>query len=153
MVKNRTRVTLYIKEGYRDKYDEILNYMGKLENGSIQNASEAVFEALMAFHQIFIESQPDEVDFLTRINQIKGIVPKDSQKILADLAIVKKQNDRITYQNLALNQKLGKNPNWKPEYLQSVYSSRDMEQVELIETIEQLISEDRARGQVVKNSH
>lgn len=110
MTVNRSRVTIYIKEPYRDKYDDILTYMGKLENGSVQNASEAIFEALMAFHQIFIESQPIEVDFITRMKQIEEIIPKDSSEILNQLEIIKNKNDLILSEISSLIEKIETNP-------------------------------------------
>lgn len=150
---DKNRITISMSNDDRDNLNKAISYFSKPENGGIHSYSGAATQIINVFVELFIESSPRQIDFKTRLDQLKEIIPKDSQKILAELAIVKKQNDIISYQNLALNQKLGKNPNWKPEYLQSVYSSRDMEQVELIETIDQLISEDRARGQVVKNSH
>ena len=78
---------------------------------------------------------------------------------LVDIDEVKKENrqlkrqlDQLTYLALA-NFHAANNPNWQAEELESVESSYDLEQKQLLDRIAELIKEDKDRGQTQKHSH
>lgn len=65
---------------------------------------------------------------------------------------LKRQLDQLTYLALA-NFHAANNPNWQAEELESVESSYDLEQKQLLDRIAELIKEDKDRGQTQKHSH
>lgn len=109
----------------KNNLNEAISYFSKPENGGIKSYSGVLNQIINVFADLFIESSPSGCDFGSRVIQLKEIVPKDSQEILENLEVVKKQNDRILYQNLVLMQKLRNDTNWRGDDLRSDSKSSD----------------------------
>lgn len=122
---DKNRITISMDNTAKNNLNEAISYFSKPENGGIKSYSGVLNQIINVFADLFIESSPTGSDFGSRVIQLKEIVPKDSQNILEKLEVVKKQNDRILYQNLVLIQKLKKNPNWMGGDLKSDSKSDD----------------------------
>ena len=99
---DKNRITISMDNTAKNNLNEAISYFSKPENGGIKSYSGVLNQIINVFADLFIESSPTGSDFGSRVIQLKEIVPKDSQNILEKLEVVKKQNDRILYQNLVL---------------------------------------------------
>lgn len=155
MNEGTKKQTFHLSKETHNLYCEILEYLSKQDSLNVTkvNHSNSLKIVLEIFHDLFIKNTKTE-NLTQRLMQLKKIQPKDVQTQLDNLSFIKRQNDIQTYIALAVFQILvNQLPKWNSEDLQSIYSSEDENQNELMSKIILMIQEDTERGKTKKHSH
>ena len=135
------RKNFYFTEENSKKLDLIVDYLqNKSHLGEGRNVSQSIMILIEFFYYFMIETADPSLNYHQRFTQLS-----DRHQSMIDE--VKKENRQLKRQ-LAAN-----NPNWQAEELESVESSYDLEQKQLLDRIAELIKEDKDRGQTQKHSH
>ena len=136
----QSRLSLYLNNQQEKKLDEITAFLndGKSQTFKIM---------LETFYQLFIEDGND-LAYENRLNQLQR---GDFDSIEKDVKQVKRKMDQLLY--LQLSNFHSRDENWDIQDLESVHSKLDPQQHELLARIDELIQEDKARGQTIKHSH
>ena len=135
------RKNFYFTEENNKKLDLIVDYLQEKSHlGEGRNLSQSIMILIEFFYYFMIETADPSLNYHQRFTQ------------LSDRHQLKRQLDQLTYLALA-NFHAANNPNWQAEELESVESSYDLEQKQLLDRIAELIKEDKDRGQTQKHSH
>lgn len=150
----KQRMTISMSEENREVFNRLLNYFSNQYDTETLNYSNISNRIFSIFEELFIkESKTDNLS--ERLNQLKRIKDKNSSDINNQLTLLKNQNDLLTYIILAMSQKMDLNfqVEWKPEFLQSMYTGTDPNQNMMMKKALELIQKDRARGQTIKSTN
>lgn len=150
----KPRMTISMSEENREVFNRLLNYFSNQYDTETLNYSNISNRIFSIFEELFIkESKTDNLS--ERLNQLKRIKDKNSSDIKNQLTLLKNQNDLLTYIILAMSQKMDLNfqVEWKPEFLQSMYTGTDPNQNLMMKKALELIQKDRARGQTIKSTN
>lgn len=150
----KRRMNISMSEDNRNSFNNILRYFLSQNSTESLNHSNVANKVFSIFEDLFIkESSTDNL--IDRLDQLKKIENSSPSGIKNQLTILKYQNDLLTYILLAVSQKmdLSSKVEWKPEYLQSIYTGTDPEQNKMLKKAAELVQKDRARGQTIKSTN
>ncbi|MDO4667047.1 MAG: hypothetical protein Q4A90_04335 [Streptococcus sp.] len=148
-----TRINIYFNEETLQKFSEIKMYLGALEgslNRQGQNHTATVVKLIDVFHKLFLETgegQPFS-ERLSRLEKNGGL--GNEQRTLKS---IHRQMDKLLYLELTNFHAITKGNDFDVQELESIHSKFDPIQHELFARIEDILKEDVARGQTIKNSH
>lgn len=143
------RINVYFNAETLNKFTDIQTYLGE-EIGEKTSNSATVVKMIHAFHRLFLETG-ERQSFSERLSRLeKNFANSDEQKILKSM---RHQMDRLLYLELSNFHAATKGSDFDIQDLESIHSHFDPSQHELMARIDDLIKEDVARGQTMKNSH
>lgn len=149
---DKRRVTISMSEEELKRFNILVAYFDDQPMEKEMAYSVIINLVVKTFIQLFIE-ESNTNSFVKRLEQLRKIQSKDVVSLMNNDKYLMRQNDILLYAILAFGQKMGTNPNWKPEKLESIYSKDSSEQNQLIEQIFSLIQKDIERGKTIKSSH
>ena len=102
------------------------------------------------FYKLFLETE-DKQNFSERLSRLeKNLANSDEERTLKS---IRRQLDQLLYLELTNFHAITKGSDFDIQDLESVHSRFDPAQHELMARIDDIIKEDVARGQTIKNSH
>lgn len=149
-----TRINIYFNEETLQKFSEIKSYLladvGESLERPGQKQSATVVKLIDVFYKLFLETE-DKQNFSERLFRLeKNLANSDEGRTLKS---IRRQMDQLLYLELTNFHAITKGNNFDIQDLESVHSRFDPFQHELMARIDDLINEDVARGQTIKNSH
>lgn len=149
-----TRINIYFNEETLQKFSEIKSYLladvGESLERPGQKQSATVVKLIDVFYKLFLETD-DKQNFSERLFRLeKNLANSDEGRTLKS---IRRQMDQLLYLELTNFHAITKGNNFDIQDLESVHSRFDPSQHELMARIDDLINEDVARGQTIKNSH
>lgn len=149
-----TRINIYFNEETLQKFSEIKSYLladvGESLERPGQKQSATVVKLIDVFYKLFLETE-DKQNFSERLFRLeKNLANSDEGRTLKS---IRRQMDQLLYLELTNFHAITKGNNFDIQDLESVHSHFDPSQHELMARIDDLINEDVARGQTIKNSH
>lgn len=149
-----TRINIYFNEETLQKFSEIKSYLladvGESLERPGQKQSATVVKLIDVFYKLFLETE-DKQNFSERLFRLeKNLANSDEGRTLKS---IRRQMDQLLYLELTNFHAITKDNNFDIQDLESVHSRFDPSQHELMARIDDLINEDVARGQTIKNSH
>lgn len=149
-----TRINIYFNEETLQKFSEIKSYLladvGESLEQPGQKQSATVVKLIDVFYKLFLETE-DKQNFSERLFRLeKNLANSDEGRTLKS---IRRQMDQLLYLELTNFHAITKGNNFDIQDLESVHSHFDPSQHELMARIDDLINEDVARGQTIKNSH
>lgn len=149
-----TRINIYFNEETLQKFSEIKSYLladvGESLERPGQKQSATVVKLIDVFYKLFLETE-DKQNFSERLFRLeKNLANSDEGRTLKS---IRRQMDQLLYLELTNFHAITKGNNFDIQDLESVHSRFDPAQHELMARIDDLINEDVARGQTIKNSH
>ncbi|HEO1133451.1 TPA: hypothetical protein ACG7J3_000751 [Streptococcus agalactiae] len=149
-----TRINIYFNEETLQKFSEIKSYLladvGESLERPGQKQSATVVKLIDVFYKLFLETE-DKQNFSERLFRLeKNLANSDEGRTLKS---IRRQMDQLLYLELTNFHAITKGNNFDIQDLESVHSRFDPSQHELMARIDDLINEDVARGQTIKNSH
>lgn len=149
-----TRINIYFNEETLQKFSEIKSYLladvGESLERPGQKQSATVVKLIDVFYKLFLETE-DKQNFSERLFRLeKNLANSDEGRSLKS---IRRQMDQLLYLELTNFHAITKGNNFDIQDLESVHSRFDPSQHELMARIDDLINEDVARGQTIKNSH
>lgn len=148
-----TRINIYFNEETLRKFSEIKAYLegvGGSLNRQGQNHSATVVKIIDVFYKLFLEAE-DRQHFSERLSRLeKNLANSDEGRTLKS---IRRQLDQLLYLELTNFHAITKSDDFDIQDLESIHSRFDPSQHELMARIDDLIKEDVARGQTIKNSH
>lgn len=147
------RKNFYFTEENSKKLDLIVDYLQEKSHlGEGRNVSQSIMILIEFFYYFMIETADPSLNYHQRFTQLSDRHQSMIDEVKKENRQLKRQLDQLTYLALA-NFHAANNPNWQAEELESVESSYDFEQKQLLDRIAELIKEDKDRGQTQKHSH
>ena len=149
-----TRINIYFNEETLQKFSEIKSYLladvGESLERPGQKQSATVVKLIDVFYKLFLETE-DKQNFSGRLFRLeKNLANSDEGRTLKS---IRRQMDQLLYLELTNFHAITKGNNFDIQDLESVHSRFDPSQHELTARIDDLIKEDVARGQTIKNSN
>lgn len=149
-----TRINIYFNEETLQKFSEIKFYLladvGESLERPGQKQSATVVKLIDVFYKLFLETE-DKQNFSERLSRLeKNLTNSDEGRALKS---IRRQLDQLLYLELTNFHAITKGADFDIQDLESVHSRFDPAQHELMARIDDLIKEDVARGQTIKNSH
>lgn len=149
-----TRINIYFNEETLQKFSEIKSYLladvGESLERPGQKQSATVVKLIDVFYKLFLETE-DKQNFSERLFRLeKKLANSDEGRTLKS---IRRQMDQLLYLELTNFHAITKGNNFDIQDLESIHSRFDPSQHELMARIDDLIKEDVARGQTMKNSH
>lgn len=149
-----TRINIYFNEETLQKFSEIKAYLlvdvGESLERPGQKQSATVVKLIDVFYKLFLETE-DKQHFSERLSRLeKNLVNSDEGRTLKS---IRRQLDQLLYLELTNFHAITKGSDFDIQDLESVHSRFDPAQHELMARIDDIIKEDVARGQTIKNSH
>ncbi|HGI3525041.1 TPA: hypothetical protein ACJSGM_000344 [Streptococcus agalactiae] len=149
-----TRINIYFNEETLQKFSEIKAYLladvGESLERSGQKQSATVVKLIDVFYKLFLETE-DKQNFSERLSRLeKNLANSDEERTLKS---IRRQLDQLLYLELTNFHAITKGSDFDIQDLESVHSRFDPAQHELMARIDDIIKEDVARGQTIKNSH
>ncbi|MFS5704606.1 hypothetical protein SSW92_08080 [Streptococcus agalactiae] len=149
-----TRINIYFNEETLQKFSEIKSYLladvGESLERPGQKQSATVVKLIDVFYKLFLETG-DKQNFSERLSRLeKNLTNSDEGRALKS---IRRQLDQLLYLELTNFHAITKGADFDIQDLESVHSRFDPSQHELMARIDDLIKEDVARGQTIKNSH
>ena len=149
-----TRINIYFNEETLQKFSEIKSYLladvGESLERPGQKQSATVVKLIDVFYKLFLETE-DKQNFSERLFRLeKNLANSDEGRTLKS---IRRQMDQLLYLELTNFHAITKGNNFDIQDLESIHSRFDPSQHELMARIDDLINEDVARGQTIKNSH
>lgn len=149
-----TRINIYFNEETLQKFSEIKVYLladvGESLERPGQKQSATVVKLIDVFYKLFLETE-DKQHFSERLSRLeKNLVNSDEGRTLKS---IRRQLDQLLYLELTNFHAITKGSDFDIQDLESVHSRFDPAQHELMARIDDIIKEDVARGQTIKNSH
>lgn len=149
-----TRINIYFNEETLQKFSEIKSYLladvGESLERPGQKQSATVVKLIDVFYKLFLETE-DKQHFSERLSRLeKNLVNSDEGRTLKS---IRRQLDQLLYLELTNFHAITKGSDFDIQDLESVHSRFDPAQHELMARIDDIIKEDVARGQTIKNSH
>lgn len=146
------RINVYFNEETLQKFTEIKSYLEEEMGGSLNrqspNNSATVVKVIHAFHKLFLETG-ERQPFSERLSRLeKNWGTSDEGRTLKS---IRRQMDQLLYLELTNFHAITKGNDFDIQDLESVHSRFDPSQHELMARIDDLIKEDVARGQTIKN--
>ncbi|HEO8394857.1 TPA: hypothetical protein VBX43_000906 [Streptococcus agalactiae] len=148
-----TRKHVYLDDEKIKKLDEIVDYLSKSKGKIInkhRNKSETMGILIETFHQLFVQLGEGRL-YYDRLFQLENQSIRTDDSIL--LKAMQRQLDQLLYLELTNFHAITKGNHFDIQDLESIHSRFDPSQYELMARIDDLIKEDVARGQTMKNSH
>jgi|GEM_PF-3545523 len=150
---NDKRQFVYLTDESKIALEEIVDYFGLQDNWNTVKKSAVINEVLVTFYDLFVFGTKSK-DYQKRYFQLKKVKPQDSERLLEEVAILKRQQDVSFYTVLALFQALRLNGlTYNPDSLSSAYSENDADQMKLMFQIQSLIEKDIQTATTKKHSH
>lgn len=149
-----TRINIYFNEETLQKFSEIKSYLladvGESFERPGQKHSATVVKLIDVFYKLFLETE-DKQNFSERLARLeKNLANSDEGRTLKS---IRRQMDQLLYLELTNFHAITKASDFDIQDLESVHSRFDPAQHELMTRIDDIIKEDVARGQTIKNSH
>ncbi|HHY6851925.1 TPA: hypothetical protein ACV5XY_000122 [Streptococcus agalactiae] len=149
-----TRINIYFNEETLQKFSEIKAYLlediGESLDRPGQKQSATVVKLIDVFYKLFLSTE-DKQNFSERLSQLeKNLANSDEGRTLKS---IRRQMDQLLYLELTNFHAITKGGDFDIQDLESVHSRFDPDQHELMARIDDIIKEDVARGQTIKNSH
>lgn len=149
-----TRINIYFNEETLQKFSEIKSYLladvGESLERPGQKHSATVVKLIDVFYKLFLETG-DKQNFSERLSRLeKNLTNSDEGRALKS---IRRQLDQLLYLELTNFHAITKGDDFDIQDLESVHSRFDPSQHELMARIDDIIKEDVARGQTIKNSH
>lgn len=149
-----TRINIYFNEETLQKFSEIKAYLLEDVGESLerpgQKQSATVVKLIDAFYKLFLSTE-DKQNFSERLSRLeKNLANSDDGRTLKS---IRRQMDQLLYLELTNFHAITKGSDFDIQDLESVHSRFDPDQHELMARIDDIIKEDVARGQTIKNSH
>ncbi len=149
-----TRINIYFNEETLQKFSEIKSYLladvGESFEHLGQKHSATVVKLIDVFYKLFLETE-DKQNFSERLARLeKNLANSDEGRTLKS---IRRQMDQLLYLELTNFHAITKASDFDIQDLESVHSRFDPAQHELMARIDDIIKEDVARGQTIKNSH
>ena len=149
-----TRINIYFNEETLQKFSEIKAYLladvGESLERPGQKQSATVVKLIDVFYKLFLETE-DKQNFSERLSRLeKNLANSDEERTLKS---IRRQLDQLLYLELTNFHSITKGSDFDIQDLESVHSRFDPAQHELMARIDDIIKEDVARGQTIKNSH
>lgn len=149
-----TRINIYFNEETLQKFSEIKSYLladvGESFERPSQKHSATVVKLIDVFYKLFLETE-DKQNFSERLARLeKNLANSDEGRTLKS---IRRQMDQLLYLELTNFHAITKASDFDIQDLESVHSRFDPAQHELMARIDDIIKEDVARGQTIKNSH
>ncbi|HEO8696432.1 TPA: hypothetical protein ACGRES_001336 [Streptococcus agalactiae] len=149
-----TRINIYFNEETLQKFSEIKAYLlediGESLERPGQKQSATVVKLIDVFYKLFLSTE-DKQNFSERLSRLeKNLANSDDGRTLKS---IRRQMDQLLYLELTNFHAITKGSDFDIQDLESVHSRFDPDQHELMARIDDIIKEDVARGQTIKNSH
>lgn len=149
-----TRINIYFNEETLQKFSEIKAYLLEDVGESLerpgQKQSATVVKLIDVFYKLFLSTE-DKQNFSERLSRLeKKLANSDDGRTLKS---IRRQMDQLLYLELTNFHAITKGSDFDIQDLESVHSRFDPDQHELMARIDDIIKEDVARGQTIKNSH
>ncbi|HGD6117609.1 TPA: hypothetical protein ACIZ0Q_001040 [Streptococcus agalactiae] len=149
-----TRINIYFNEETLQKFSEIKAYLLADVGESLERPghkqSATVVKLIDVFYKLFLETE-DKQNFSERLSRLeKNLANSDEERTLKS---IRRQLDQLLYLELTNFHAITKGSDFDIQDLESVHSRFDPAQHELMARIDDIIKEDVARGQTIKNSH
>lgn len=149
-----TRINIYFNEETLQKFSEIKAYLLEDIGESLdlpgQKQSATVVKLIDVFYKLFLSTE-DKQNFSERLSRLeKNLANSDDGRTLKS---IRRQLDQLLYLELTNFHAITKGSDFDIQDLESVHSRFDPDQHELMARIDDIIKEDVARGQTIKNSH
>lgn len=149
-----TRINIYFNEETLQKFSEIKAYLlediGESLERPGQKQSPTVVKLIDVFYKLFLSTE-DKQNFSERLSRLeKNLANSDDGRTLKS---IRRQMDQLLYLELTNFHAITKGSDFDIQDLESVHSRFDPDQHELMARIDDIIKEDVARGQTIKNSH
>ncbi|MDB8655400.1 hypothetical protein [Streptococcus anginosus] len=149
-----TRINIYFNEETLQKFSEIKAYLlediGESLERPGQKQSATVVKLIDVFYKLFLSTE-DKQNFSERLSRLeKNLANSDDGRTLKS---IRRQLDQLLYLELTNFHAITKGSDFDIQDLESVHSRFDPDQHELMARIDDIIKEDVARGQTIKNSH
>ncbi|HEN0494819.1 hypothetical protein [Streptococcus agalactiae] len=149
-----TRINIYFNEETLQKFSEIKSYLladvGESFERPGQKHSATVVKLIDVFYKLFLGTE-DKQNFSERLARLeKNLANSDEGRTLKS---IRRQMDQLLYLELTNFHAITKASDFDIQDLESVHSRFDPAQHELMARIDDIIKEDVARGQTIKNSH
>lgn len=149
-----TRINIYFNEETLQKFSEIKAYLLEDVGESLerpgQKQSATVVKLIDVFYKLFLSTE-DKQNFSERLSRLeKNLANSDDERTLKS---IRRQMDQLLYLELTNFHAITKGSDFDIQDLESVHSRFDPDQHELMARIDDIIKEDVARGQTIKNSH
>ncbi|HEN7668423.1 TPA: hypothetical protein U7L89_000150 [Streptococcus agalactiae] len=149
-----TRINIYFNEETLQKFSEIKAYLlediGESLERPGQKQSATVVKLIDVFYKLFLSTE-DKQNFSERLSQLeKNLANSDEGRTLKS---IRRQMDQLLYLELTNFHAITKGGDFDIQDLESVHSRFDPDQHELMARIDDIIKDDVARGQTIKNSH
>lgn len=149
-----TRINIYFNEETLQKFSEIKAYLLEDVGESLerpgQKQSPTVVKLIDVFYKLFLSTE-DKQNFSERLSRLeKNLANSDDGRTLKS---IRRQMDQLLYLELTNFHAITKGSDFDIQDLESVHSRFDPDQHELMARIDDIIKEDVARGQTIKNSH
>lgn len=149
-----TRINIYFNEETLQKFSEIKAYLLEDVGESLerpgQKQSATVVKLIDVFYKLFLSTE-DKQNFSERLSRLeKNLANSDDGRTLKS---IRRQMDQLLYLELTNFHAITKGSDFDIQDLESVHSRFDPVQHELMARIDDIIKEDVARGQTIKNSH
>ncbi|HGI3426923.1 hypothetical protein O3628_07340 [Streptococcus anginosus] len=149
-----TRINIYFNEETLQKFSEIKAYLLEDVGESLerpgQKQSATVVKLIDVFYKLFLSTE-DKQNFSERLSRLeKNLANSDDGRTLKS---IRRQMDQLLYLELTNFHAITKGSDFDIQDLESVHSRFDPDQHELMARIDDIIKEDVARGQTIKNSH
>lgn len=149
-----TRINIYFNEETLQKFSEIKAYLLEDVGESLerpgQKQSATVVKLIDVFYKLFLSTE-DKQNFSERLSRLeKDLANSDDGRTLKS---IRRQMDQLLYLELTNFHAITKGSDFDIQDLESVHSRFDPDQHELMARIDDIIKEDVARGQTIKNSH
>lgn len=149
-----TRMNVYFNEETNQKFIELKNYLDS--SGALtrqqRNNSPTLAILIDTFYKLFIETSGYE-NYFERLSQLEKNLTDSSKSSDRELKSLRRQIDQLLYLELTNFHAITKGNDFDIQDLESIHSRMDPIQHELIARIQDVIQEDVARGQTIKNSH
>lgn len=149
-----TRINIYFNEETLQKFSEIKAYLLEDVGESLerpgQKQSATIVKLIDVFYKLFLSTE-DKQNFSERLSRLeKNLANSDDGRTLKS---IRRQMDQLLYLELTNFHAITKGSDFDIQDLESVHSRFDPNQHELMARIDDIIKEDVARGQTIKNSH
>ena len=144
-----TRINIYFNEETLQKFSEIKAYLLADVGESLERPGQQQ-SATVVIYKLFLETE-DTQNFSERLSRLeKNLANSDEERTLKS---IRRQLDQLLYLELTNFHSITKGSDFDIQDLESVHSRFDPAQHELMARIDDIIKEDVARGQTIKNSH
>ncbi|HER0816500.1 TPA: hypothetical protein VJE30_001330 [Streptococcus pyogenes] len=151
-MSQKNRITIYLNDNNYQKFEEVIGYLLGSDIYLKSNKSSIMIALIETFHRLFILPN-EQLNYSERLAQLEKIKDSQISQLESELKVIKRQLDQLNYLELTNFHAITKGAQFDVQELESIYSKIDPQQHELMARIDELVREDKERGQTIKYSH